>query len=130
MTVTTSMVLLTGMVLACGAQAGETAQADANVYFNGVNVAIDPVTGRLRAPTADEAQALRVAVQQMASATSKGMPQTRADAQRTIRKMRDGSVMAQVSQDMLLSVEAVRQADGTVKVIHAGDTVAQEAGHE
>jgi len=125
------MVLLAGMTLACGAQAGESTQKDVDLYFNGVKVAIDPATGRLRQPTPEEAQALRATVQQMPAARGKAMPATRADAQRTIRKMADGSVIAQVSEDMMLGVEATRQADGTIKITHAGDAAAnQEAGHE
>ena len=130
MRVTASMVLLAGLTLACGAQAGESTQKDVDLYFNGVKVAIDPATGRLRQPTPDEIQALRANVKQMPAARAKAMPATRADAQRTIRKMADGSVMAQVSEDMMLGVEATRQADGTVKITHAGDAAAQEAGHE
>lgn len=125
------MVLLAGLTLAGGAQAGDAAQ-DADMYFNGIKVAIDPATGRLRQPTPEEATALRASVRLMPSARGKGktMPATRADAQRTIRKAADGSISAQVSEDMLLSVEATRQADGSIKVTHAGDVVAQEAGHE
>ena len=132
MRVTASMVLLAGLTLACGAQAGESAQEDVDLYFNGVKVAIDPATGRLRQPTAAEIQALRASVQQMpvSSARGKAMPKTRADAQRTLRKRADGSLKAKVSEDMLLSLEATRQADGTVKITHAGDVAAQEAGHE
>ena len=132
MRVTASMVLLAGLTLACGAQAGESAQEDVDLYFNGVKVAIDPATGRLRQPTPQEIQALRASVTQapVSGARGKAMPATRADAQRTIRKMADGSVMAQVSEDMMLGVEATRQADGTIKITHAGDAAAQEAGHE
>ncbi len=130
MRVTASMVLLAGLTLACGAQAGESAQEDVDLYFNGVKVAIDPTTGRLRQPTPAEVKALRATVQQMPTARGKAMPATRADAQRTIRKAADGSVSAQVSEDMLLSVEATRQADGTIRISHAGDAAAQEAGHE
>lgn len=126
-----TITLLAGLALAGVAHAGEPAQADTNVYFNGIKVAIDPTTGRLRQPTAAEAQALRESAQRMPTATSTTMPKTRADAHRTIRKMRDGSVMAQLSQDMMLSVEATRLPDGSIQIQHAGDSAAhQEAGHE
>lgn len=124
------MVLLAGLTLAGGAQAGDTARG-ADLYFNGVKVAIDPATGRLRQVTPEEAKALRASVSQMPRSRGKGsMPATRAEAQRTVRKMRDGSVMAQVSEDMMLNVEATRQADGSIKVTHAGDVSQQEADHE
>ena len=129
MRVAASMVLLAGLTLAGGAQAGDAAQ-DADLYFNGVKVAIDPATGRLRQPTPEEATALRVSARLMPSARGKAMPATRAEAQRTIRKAADGSISALVSEDMLLGVEAKRQADGSIKIIHSGDVVAQEAGHE
>ena len=99
-----TITLLAGLALAGAAHAGEPAQPDTNLYFNGIKVAIDPATGRLRQPTAAEAEALRASVSRMpvAGARAKAMPATRADAHRTIRKMADGSVMAQVSEDMLL----------------------------
>lgn len=132
MRLTASMVLLAGLTLACSAQAGESAQQeDVDLYFNGVKVAIDPATGRLRQPTPAEIKALRATVQQMPTARGKAMPATRADAQRTLRKRADGTVRAQVSEDMMLSLEATRQADGTIKITHAGDAAAhEEAGHE
>ena len=129
MRVTTSMVLLAGLTLACGAQAGESAQEDVGLYFNGVKVAIDPATGRLRQPTAAEIKALRASVKQMPTARGKAMPATRADAQRTVRKLPDGSVTAQVSEDMMNTVVATRQADGSIRISHEGDAH-QEASHD
>ena len=41
------MVLLAGLVLACGAHAAEATQKRHQSYFNGVKVAIDPATGTL-----------------------------------------------------------------------------------
>jgi len=123
------MVLLAGLTLACGAQAGESAQEDVDLYFNGVKVAIDPATGRLRQPTPQEIQALRASVKQMPTARGKAMPATRADAQRTLRKRADGTMKAQVSEDMMIGVVATRQADGGIRINHEGDA-ATEAGHE
>jgi hypothetical protein len=125
------MVLLAGLTLACGAQAGESAQEDVDLYFNGVKVAIDPATGRLRQPTPQEIQALRASVTQapVSGARGKAMPKTRADAQRTLRKRADGIVSARVSEDMMMGVVATRQADGSIRINHEGDA-AQEAGHE
>lgn len=130
---TTFMVLLAGVALAGTVQAanaaGKTAKPTTG-YVNGVQVAIDPVTGRLRQPTAAQIRALRASVSQRTAKTGKPMPKTRADAQRTVRKLRDGSVIAEVSEDMLSTMVAVRQPDGSVRVQHAGDADVQEAGNE
>ena len=127
-----TITLLAGLALAGAAHAGEPAQPDTNVFFNGIKVAIDPATGRLRQPTAAEAQALRASVSRMpvAGSRAKPMPATRALAERTVRKMADGSVMAQVSEDMHPSVVATRDANGDIQIQHAGDAAHQEAGHE
>jgi hypothetical protein len=126
------LALAAGMGLTCVAHAGDPQPQDTTLYFNGIKVAIDPTTGRLRQPTAEELKALRASVKQMpASRTlAKPMPATRADAQRTIRKMRDGSVMAQVSEDMLNTVRATRNADGTLSFSESAGAPAQEAASE
>lgn len=128
----TPLLLAAGFTLASTAYAAEPTQADTTLYFNGVKIAIDPATGRLRPPTAAESAALRASVTKMPTQRSKGkaMPKTRAEANRTIRKMRDGSVMATVSEDMMSTVVATRQADGTIRVQHEGEATTQEAGHE
>lgn len=124
------LALVAGMGLAGVAHAGEP--QDTTLYFNGVKVSIDPATGRLRQPTAEELKALRASVKQMPASRSlaKPIPATRADAQRTIRKMRDGSVMAQVSEDMLNTVQATRNADGTLSFSESAGAPAQEAASE
>ena len=124
------LALAAGMGLACVAHAGEP--QDATLYFNGVKVSIDPATGRLRQPTAEELNALRASVKQMPASRSlaKPLPATRADAQRTIRKMRDGSVRAQISEDMLNTVQATRNADGTLSFSESAGAPAQEAASE
>ncbi|MEJ7808759.1 MAG: hypothetical protein WKG03_22915 [Telluria sp.] len=128
----TPLLLVSSLALASTAFAAEPAQeVDTTLYYNGVKVAIDPVTGRLRQPTAAESAALKVSVATMPTQKSRGgkaMPKTRAEANRTVRKMRDGSVMMSVSEDMMSAVVATKQADGTIRVQHEGET--QEANHE
>ena len=129
------LALAAGMGITCVAHAGDPQPQDTTLYFNGIKVAIDPTTGRLRQPTAEELKALRASVKQMpASRTlAKPMPATRADAQRTIRKMPDGSVKARISQDMLNTIVVTRATDGRLNFSEsagADAAPAQEAGHE
>lgn len=128
----TPLLLVSSLALASTAFAAEPTQTDTSLYFNGVKVAIDPVTGRLRQPTAAESAALRASVANMPAQKSRGkaMPKTRAEANRTVRKLRDGSVMMDVSEDMMSTVVATRQADGTIRVQHQGEATTQEAGNE
>lgn len=128
----TPLLLVSSLALASTAIAAEPAQeGDTTLHFQGVKVAIDPVTGRLRQPTAAESAALKAAVAKMPTQQrGKAMPKTRAEANRTVRKMRDGSVSMSVSEDMLLDVVATRQPDGTIRIQHQGEAATQEANHE
>lgn len=120
---TTIAALLAGLTLGFAAQAAEpAAQADTNAYYNGVTVAIDPATGRLRQPTNAEIVALRASVQKnvVARGTASSMPRTEADAVKTIRKLADGSVIATVPESLMSNVVAVKQADGSIKIQHVG----------
>ncbi|MCY7355817.1 MAG: hypothetical protein LH470_12245 [Lysobacter sp.] len=129
----TPLLLVSSLALASTAFAAEPTQADTQLYFNGVKVAIDPVTGKLRQPTAAESAALRMSVAKMPVQKSRGkaMPKTRAEANRTVRRMRDGSVMMSVSEDMMSTAVATRQADGSISIVeHQGDATTQESGNE
>lgn len=124
------LALAAGMGLTCLAHAGEP--QDATLYFNGVKVSIDPATGRLRQPTAEELKALRASVKQMPRSASldKPLPSSRVAAERTVRKLPDGSRMATVSEDMLHSVTVARQADGSLTLSEGSAQPAQEAASE
>lgn len=127
----TSVAMLVGMTLACTAHAGPPAGTKANGGASEARVAVDAASGRLRQPTRDELQALSRQTRQPATRTGKPMPATREHAQRTTRKLRDGSIMAEVSEDMLSNVTAVVHADGTVSIAHEGERGEQEGGdHE
>lgn len=130
---TTIAALLAGLTLGFAAQAAEpAAQADTNAYYNGVTVAIDPATGRLRQPTNAEIVALRAGVQKsVVRGTSGNMPRTEAEAVKTIRKLADGSVMAMVPESLMSNVVAVKQADGSIRIQHVGadGTIADDVAH-
>lgn len=126
------LALAAGMGLTCVAHAGDPQPQDATLYFNGVKVSIDPATGRLRQPTAEELKALRASVKQMPRSASldKPLPSSRVAAERTVRKLPDGSRMATVSEDMLHSVTVARQADGSLTLSEGSAQPAQEAASE
>jgi hypothetical protein len=129
---TLCLALAAGMGLTCVAHAGDPQPQDATLYFNGVKVSIDPATGRLRQPTAEELKALRASVKQMPRSASldKPLPSSRVAAERTVRKLPDGSRMATVSEDMLHSVTVTRQADGSLTLSEGNAQPAQEAASE
>jgi len=121
MRICNTLLLLTGISVGFAAQSGEPpATSETTGTYNGVTVAIDPATGRLRAPTAAELAALRHAAPRTTDRMSiaKPAPKTRAEAARTIRRHPNGSVTMQVSEDMMSNVVAHRQADGTLRLDH------------
>jgi hypothetical protein len=135
-----TLLLLAGLTAGFAAHASEPAatEQDATGTFAGVTVAIDPATGRLRAPTAAEQAALRNAASRMRSndamSIAKPGPKTRAEAERTMRRHPDGRVSMQVSDDMMTNVIATQQADGSIVITHGnadGHAPAMEgAAHE
>lgn len=119
--------VLTGIfTVATAAQAAETPQATApqTVMVQGVQVAIDPSTGRLREPTAAERAALSKAFQVNASksASLSAQPRTAADAKSTFRTVSLGNGVhakaVRVPQELMSSVVAERQPDGSVSIHH------------
>jgi hypothetical protein len=132
---TTSLLLLAGLT-AAAAHAGEPAtHSDATGHYAGVTVAIDPATGRLRAPTAAEQAALRARAPRASSemSTAKPGPRTRAEAERTMRRHKDGRVSMQTSDDMMSHVVATQKADGSIVIQHAdvdGNIIEGGAAHE
>ncbi|MDQ7994434.1 MAG: hypothetical protein AAGC76_01130 [Luteibacter sp.] len=119
--------VLTGIfTVATAAQAAETPQVTApqTVMVQGVQVAIDPSTGRLREPTAAERAALSKAFQVNAgkSASLSARPRTAADAKSTFRTVSLGNGVharaVRVPQELMSSVVAERQPDGSVSIHH------------
>lgn len=122
--------VLTGVfTLATAAQAADAPKTAApqTVVVQGVQVAIDPATGRLREPTAEERAALSKAfgVQQQSATASKlsaGQPRTAVEAKSTFRSVSlSNGVRAKavrVPQELMSSVVAERQPDGSLSVHH------------
>jgi hypothetical protein len=123
------LVLTGAIALASTANAAETPkttpQAETqNVFVQGVQVAIDPSTGRLREPTADERAALSKAFQVKASKVSSltSAPRTAADSKATFRTVSLGNGVrakaVRVPQELMSSVVAQRAPDGTLTIHH------------
>ncbi len=106
--------------------ASRTASASVHQQ-HGVQVAIDPATGRLRAPTAADRKALSKVVQRdrALQAARPGMdrPQTEAQAKATLRTSSRGQVgaMMQVPESHMNYLTVERRADGSLSVHHQGD---------
>ena len=100
------------------------------VAYNGVQVAIDPATGRMRAPTAADRQALSEAIQRdLAKSRATGYvagqrPRTEAEALSTLKVNRKGRVgMAmQVPESQFTYIPATRNPDGSGSIRHEGDS--------
>jgi hypothetical protein len=124
------LVVVATLVASVAAHAGDTtkpvpaAAASQSVMFQGVQVAIDPATGRVRAPTAAEREALSKAMLQPSAVRTKAgavaRPQTRADALKTLKRSRTGKYAAsmQVPESMMSGLVAERRADGSISVHH------------
>lgn len=120
----TTLLLLAGLSAGFAAHASEPVAHEADTTsYAGATVAIDPATGRLRAPTAAEQAQLRTAVSSRMRVAdpmsiAKPGPRTRAEAERTVRRHPDGRVSMQVSDDMMSFVTATRLDDGTLVIGH------------
>jgi hypothetical protein len=93
----------------------------AAVAQQGVQAAIDPATGRLRAPTAAERQAL---VSTQATRPVAGQrPRTEAEALSTLKLNRKGRIgmSMQVPESQFNYLTAQRNADGSISIRHEGD---------
>lgn len=121
----TTLFLLAGLSAGFAAHAAEPVadEATASGSYAGVTVAIDPATGRLRAPTAAEQAKLRTAVSSRLRTAdpmsiAKPGPKTRAEAERTMKRHPDGRVSMQVSEDMMSHVVATQREDGSIVISH------------
>ena len=117
--------LSAGLSLTVAAHAAEPPATDdtATGYFAGVKVAIDPATGRLRAPTAEEIRQLRetagVTAPAAAAMRGKRAPRNEAEARQTVRRHATGSgVMAEVPEDRMSALVATQTADGRIVLKH------------
>ena len=135
------MSVLGGVVMASLAIGAATAAddreapaADATpVMYQGVQVHIDPATGRLRAPSAQQRQALARVIEQDRKAALARRPRDEIAARATLRTSRTGQVaaMIQVPETLVSHVAAERQDDGSLRVSHdAQDPAGDDAAHQ
>lgn len=123
------------MATAVGAAEPQTATQDTAVTVQGVQVAIDPATGQLVAPTAEQRAALSRAMleqQSAAAPAARGMrrvdatPRNEAEAQQTLRTIRlqnGGQALGmEVPESLMSSLVAERRADGSLNIHHQGDS--------
>lgn len=105
-----------------------------HVMYQGVQVAIDPATGRLVAPTAAQRQALSAAMQPSAGMLRSGVnraarPATEAEAMSTLKRSTKGKYSAsmQVPESLMSGLVAETHPDGSVTIHHDHDTAAPAA---
>lgn len=82
---------------------------DAVVERDGVKVLIDPQTGRIRQPTAEEAAALSAAIEQQFGKRAEGV---------TLKFHADGTVQAELDESFMEAITVTRRADGSLKFGH------------
>ncbi|MDN5781427.1 MAG: hypothetical protein L0H23_05290 [Luteimonas sp.] len=108
---------------ATAAQPASRAKLTTGTY-QGVQVAIDPVTGRLRAPTAAERKALgKVLLAPSTGSVAGQRPRTEAEARSTLKVKRKGRIgmSMQVPETQFNYLTAERNADGSISIHHEGD---------
>ena len=96
----------------------------ATVAQQGVQVAIDPATGHVRAPTAAERQALSNSRLNKSTGSVAGQrPRNESEALSTLRVNRRGRInmSVQVPENQFNYLTAQRNADGSVSIRHEGD---------
>ena len=95
------------------------------VVHQGVQVAIDPATGRLRAPTAAERQELSQAMlgKRTTGSVAGQRPRNESEALSTLRVHRKGRVRTsmQLPDSQFNYLTAQRNADGSISIRHEGD---------
>lgn len=129
----TTLFLLAGLSVGFAAHAAEPVADDttATGSYAGVTVAIDPATGRLRAPTSAEQAKLRTAVSSRLRTAdpmsiAKPGPRTVAEARRTMRRLPNGAMSMHVPEELMSSVTAHQREDGSIVIGH-GDAHAAPA---
>jgi hypothetical protein len=115
---TTITALLAGLTLGFAAHAAEPQdQPVTEVTYEGVRVAIDPATGKLRPLTAAENKALSAAMlgkKGKLAPRYANQPRNAAEARATRRVHADGSVSVRVPADQMSEMKATDGADGQV----------------
>jgi len=132
----TTLLLLAGLSAGFAAHAADpvTEEAGATGSYAGVTVAIDPATGRLRAPTAAEQARLRTAVSSRVRTAdpmsiAKPGPKTVAEARRTMRRHPNGAMSMSVPEELMSQLSATTREDGSIMISH-GDAHGHAANQE
>lgn len=129
-----SGLLVAGTAIAADQKAPPAAET--SVTVQGVQVAIDPVTGRLVAPTAAQRAALsRAMVERSASSrdlrsraglSGSAAPADEAAARKTFHtfRLKNGhqAVGMALPENLMSSIVAERRTDGSLNIHHEGDT--------
>lgn len=125
----TTLLLLAGLSAGFAAHAAEPVadETAATGSYAGVTVAIDPATGRLRAPTAAEQAELRAAVSTRLRkadpmSIARPGPRTLAEARLTMRRHPDGMMSMFVPEDMMSQLTATQLEDGSIVIGHGDAT--------
>lgn len=120
-------------LIATGANAAESSRQPARVStptvaYQGVQVSIDPATGRIRPPTDAERQALSQALG-VQGTREPPRPRTEAEARSTLKRSGTGRIAAsmQVPESQFNYLVAERNADGTLRVHHQDADQASDA---
>ena len=112
----------------CASAASLAADAPAADAAPAMKAAIDRDTGKLRAPTAQEQAAMASAESGSRAELRRAgirVPETEAEALRTQRVHRNGSVSMDVPMSLMSSLVAERDADGNLVIRHGQE----HAGH-
>ncbi len=132
----TAGLALAGLFVAGAAHAVEpqaSAPTDSSVTMQGVQVAIDPATGRLVAPTAAQREALSRAMLQRATQAparhtlgQPAAPRNEAEARATFRtiRLKNGrtAVGMALPENLMSNLMVERRADGSLNIHHEGDS--------
>jgi hypothetical protein len=102
-------------------QAGQQVSEQAVQSTDAVTVTRDATTGKLRAATAEEQQALKAAKAKFAMRVAAPAPQQKVHA--------SGARGARLTDEFLTSSVAVRQPDGTLKIQHGTTETADADAH-
>lgn len=116
---------LTCVLLILCASPGQARQHPA---ASSLSIAVDPVTGALRAPTPQELQQLQTPARPADDLSA--LPRSARDALATLRTLADGTEVMQVPLSAMSELHATVEADGTLSPQHAESTAVETTGHE
>lgn len=120
------LTLIAGCACALGVSAADNPGESGATASPAMKVAVDRETGRFRAPTTEELQALQAQDRELARAKASGrkgppqpqLPKTAAEAEATTVFHADGSVSMSVPEELMSELVAEVRPDGTVEIAH------------